>query len=289
MVLRIVLFLFIAAGLGGMGFVAWTVMNPTMTVQQEAGPPPAPVVVNVLTAARSLPVGATLTPEDVAMASLAPSAVPEGAEIDSPSTRARLNGALVQRPLDAGQVIIAADLVFAGQHGALATLLSPGMRAVTIGVDAVSGGGGLLTPGDHVDVLLTQIRTEEATPTGHKVSAELVLADLRVAAVDQRLRQGSVADVKDPIVPRTVTLEASDLDAQRLNVAGQLGHLSLVIRPALPDTASRPSVAAVTATDALGPVVWSNEASQALGAPAIAAVKTIRVFRGPGDEKEFRY
>jgi pilus assembly protein CpaB len=289
MVLRLVLFLFIIAGLGGMGFVAWTVMNPSVTPQQEAGPAPAPIFVNALTAARSLPVGSALTPEDLAMAPFPPSAVPGGAQIDSAPARLRLDGALVQRALAAGQVITAADLVIAGQHGALATLLLPGKRAATIAVDAVSGGGGLLTPGDHVDVLLTQTRTEPTTPAGHKVSAELVLADLRVVAVDQRLRQGSLADAKDAVVPHTVTLEASDLEVQRLNVAGQLGHLALVIRPALPDTATAPATAAIAATDGLGPVIWSNEASQALGVPAIAPAKTIRVFQGPGEEKEFHY
>ena len=64
-------------------------------------------------------------------------------------------------------------------------MLRPGIRAVTIGVDAITGISGLIWPGDHVDLILTQ---EIARPgsTDKSVVSETVLTDVRVIAVDQR-------------------------------------------------------------------------------------------------------
>jgi pilus assembly protein CpaB len=288
MVLRIILFLIILLGLGGFCAVGWILLNPEAPAQQEAAAPTV-AMVNALTAARSLPIGTVLGADDLAVLAVAANAVSATTEIDTPAARLRLNGALVQRSLAAGQPITADDVVFGGQHGALAILLQPGMRAATIAVDAASGGAGLLTPGDHVDVVLTQTHADPATPPGRKVSAELVLSNLRVIAVDQRLRQGALPDAKDATVPKTVTLETSDLQAQRLDVAGQLGRLGLIVRPA---TASVPPPGDAADLPAPGVVIWSADASNALGSPPPAPApigKTIHVFRGPSDDKEFKF
>jgi pilus assembly protein CpaB len=291
MVLRIALFLFIALGAVGFGIVAWMVLNPAVAPEQQAATPAA-IVVNALTAAHALPIGTTIAPEDLAVAPISASAVPSDVELDTPATRGRLVGSLVQHSIASGQPITASDLVLAGSHGALAIMLRPGMRAATIAVDAASGAN-LLVPGDYVDVLLTQTRTDPATPAARKVSTEMVVSGMRVVAVDQRFRQGPVLDPKELGLPHTITLETSEDQAQRLDVAEQLGHLTFIVRPASFDPTSQP-VAENTAAArdrTLGPVVWSNDASQALAAPVPVTpdTKTIHVFRGPTDEKEFKF
>ena len=84
-----------------------------------------------------------------------------------------------------------------GDHGFLAAVLKQGMRAVTVGVDAVSGTAGLIWPGDRVDVILTQSMDDPKLPPGRRVAAETVLQDARVIAIDQVLVQGGVPDAPD--------------------------------------------------------------------------------------------
>ena len=65
-------------------------------------------------------------------------------------------GAMVRQTLLQHQVVLPADIMRPGDHGFLAAVLTPGRRATSVGVDAVSGTAGLIWPGDHVDVILTQ-------------------------------------------------------------------------------------------------------------------------------------
>ncbi len=71
------------------------------------------------------------------------------------------------------------------------------MRATTVGVDAVSGTAGLIWPGDHVDVLLTQVTEDQTLPASRRASAETVLGDVRVIAIDQQLMQGATGNSTD--------------------------------------------------------------------------------------------
>ena len=76
--------------------------------------------------------------------------------MDTPAARTELFGAMVRRNLATGDVVLSADALNPGDRGFLAAVLGPGMRAVTVGVDAVSGLAGLIWPGDRVDLILTQ-------------------------------------------------------------------------------------------------------------------------------------
>jgi pilus assembly protein CpaB len=155
------------------------------------------------------------------------------------------------------------------------------MRAVTVGVDAVSGTAGLIWPGDSVDVILTESLPDHAAPPGRQVAAETVLADVRVIAIDQRLVEGST-----PVDPtgkdaRTVTLEVTAAQAERVAVATRLGHLSLAVRAADTGQSDASHEAGTT---------WAGDVS-----PALASQRThdapdiVRVFQGSADGKEFRF
>ncbi len=109
--------------------------------------------------------------------------------------------------------------------------LQPGMRAVTITVDTGTGAGDLLGPGDRVDLILTQTLTDQSLPAAHRVAAETVLSDVRVLAIDQKLVLGAAAPAMDRS-NRTVTLEVTESQAQRISVASLLGHLSVSVRSA---------------------------------------------------------
>jgi pilus assembly protein CpaB len=113
----------------------------------------------------------------------------------------------------------------------MAAVLSPGMRAVTINVDAASGSSGLIWPGDRVDLILTQMNNDPGAALGRRVSAHTVLTNVRVVAVDSQLvsapnRNTAGLDAQN----RTVTLEVDEDQAQRVSVGMRLGRLSVSVR-----------------------------------------------------------
>jgi pilus assembly protein CpaB len=96
------------------------------------------------------------------------------------------------------------------------------MKAVTIRVNDVEGVGGFVQPADRVDVVLTrQIDKGSAT-------TEVVLQNTKVQAVDQ------IADERTAkaAVPKSVTLEVSTVEAQKIWLASSVGNLSLLLRKA---------------------------------------------------------
>jgi pilus assembly protein CpaB len=114
------------------------------------------------------------------------------------------------------------------------------------------------------------------------VSGETVLHDVRVLAIDRQLIQGATSESPEAQTARTVTLEVTPADAERVVVAERLGHLSL-------------AVVAVTQTSSSGtqptgsPVTWGGDVSSALrGGPSNDGT-TVRLFQGPTDSKDIKF
>ncbi|WP_428487442.1 Flp pilus assembly protein CpaB [Rhodopila sp.] len=294
MLLRIALFALMAAGLAGFGAVAWisTRSPPPPSVAAAAVAPP--VKVSVLAAAHTLRPGVLLKPDDLTAAVVAQSAVPEGARLDTPANRADLLGAMLRRNVLAGEVLLPIHVMRAGDRGFLAAVLGPGMRATTVGVDAVTGSAGLIWPGDHVDLILTETIDNPAAPLGRRVAGETVLHNVRVIAIDQELMQGATAPTPGSTFNasqgRTVTLEVSPEDAERVAVATRLGHLSLSVISA--DTPSVPvKPASVIQAAAPAPVTWGGDVSTALraGPKGDATNAMLHVYEGSAEGKEFHF
>jgi pilus assembly protein CpaB len=154
------------------------------------------------------------------------------------------------------------------------------MRGITIGVDATSGSAGLIWPGDRVDVILTQTLGDAGVPIGRRVAAETVLRNTRVIAIDQQLMQGA-APVGADVQSRTVTLEVSAEQAERLSVAMRLGRLSLSLRSATePTDLNEPQPRPI----------WARDVSPALGSEAAPATENVvRIFQGGAQAKEFKF
>ncbi len=293
MFLRIMAVLLGLLGLAGIGLALISAQKPAPApapqVVAAPAPPPAPVPKpRILVAARALRAGALLLMEDVAAADAPTHQPPAGSYIDTIAARSSLRGAMIRRSLNPGEPIIAGDVLNPGDRGFLAAVLGAGMRAVTIGVDPVSGTAGLIWPGDHVDVVLTQAIDEKDQPVEHRVSGETILTNVRVIAVDQQLVEGGQGTQANPTAVasanRTVTLEATPFDAERVAVAARLGRLSLAVRAAaddrpaadseVPDTASVPPPAPPA-------VAWSSDVSPALRGKS----GSIRVNRGKDVEE----
>lgn len=218
----------------GLGLIGYQAVKPpgAMPVAAGADPEIPPVTVDVLAATRSVPAGTLMKEEDFAKRAIASSDVPNGALLDTPDLRAGLHGALLRRYLEAGSILLTGDILQPRDRGFLAAVLAPGARAISVGVDAVSGNGGLIWPGDRVDVILTQQMDEKDTPLSKRIVGETVMADVRVVAVDQSITQGAVASSDNATgrLARTITLEVTPQQAERAAVADRLGKLTLTIR-----------------------------------------------------------
>ncbi len=231
--LRVLVIAVVGMFLGGFAVVVYAGL--------QTAPPPAPVAqakVTVIAAAHPVRAGSLLQPGDLGVHELPADQVPAGAHRDTTEGRNALVGAMVRRTLDEKEVIAADDVLRPGDRGFLAAVLQPGTRAVSVEVDAVSGEAGLIWPGDRVDLILTQTIEGTDQSLGHRVAGEMVLADVRVIAVDQQLIQGGQANgLLEGRTPssRTITLEVTPQDASRIAVATRLGKLQVVLRAAQPD------------------------------------------------------
>src|SRR5207253_5750520 len=107
----------------------------------------------------------------------------EGAADSDPR---RLLGTVVRYQITAGQPITRGALVGPQDRGFLAAALGPGMRAITVPVNASAGVAGFVFPGDHVDMVLTQTVTGGGDGPPLKVG-ETIIRNLRVLATDQRI------------------------------------------------------------------------------------------------------
>lgn len=292
MFLRIVIFTMLAFGLGGFGVVAYLATRPAPAVPvievarapEPVRPPPEAPKASILVAGKALRAGSLIRPEDLTTQVLAPNAVPAGAIAATQEGRLSVAGAMLRRSYQPNEPLIAGTMLQTTDRGFLATVLAPGTRAVSVAVDPVLSGGGLVWPGDHVDMLLTQSIETPNTSLGRRVVGETVLTDLRVVAVDRALVQGAVSDTSDVTSgatgPRTVTVEVTPPQAERLAVASRIGRLALSIR------------AVTTALDEQGdltrPAVWAKDVSTVLGDQP-AASSGVSVFGGSADKKEYKF
>jgi pilus assembly protein CpaB len=282
MVFRLGLFLVLVVALIAVSIFGISIIDQSKQQHVVAAPPAE----QILVASGLLQAGSLLQPTDLSAASVPVSAVPDGATLDTPANRSALIGSMIRTPISPGSPILASAVIHPGDHGFLAAVLAPGMRAVTVGVDAVSGAAGLIWPGDHVDILLTQTLDDPSVPLGRRIAAEVVLQDVRVIATGQQLVQGQVtADPsKAPAPPATtVTLEVTADQAERCEVATHLGPLSLVVQSSQPLPASaQVSVAAP---------VWADQVSPALSNvhPVSPVISTVHVFQGDSGGEDFSF
>jgi len=231
-VLRLVAVLMLLLTATGLGVVAFRAARPAPVAEAAPPPPPPPPPqAKILVAARALPAGTLLKDEDLREAEMAPDAVPADAvPAGSTGEAATMRGTLLRQYREAGAPILRGDVLRPRDRGFLAAVLRPGRKAVSIGVDAVTGASGLIWPGDLVDVILVQELDAALAPVSRRVVAETVLTALRVIAVDQQIVQGATGDEAPRAVARTVTLEVSTAEAERVAVAERLGRLTLAVR-----------------------------------------------------------
>jgi pilus assembly protein CpaB len=254
-------------GLGAVAFVTGITLAvvwlkapaATVVAEKPVAPPQA-----VLSAARNLRAGTLLRADDLRWVELPTTGAPPDSFVRGQATETDVLGAATRREFHLDEALVADQLIKPTDPGFLPAVLAPGMRATSIAVDVAEGGAGLLTPGDRVDVILTQTFTDARLSESQRSVSETILPNLRIIAIDQTThvpgmaRPGAIQApvTAEPRLPKTVTLEVSVHQAEMLTVAGQLGKLQLTLR-SLADATERASSGPEAPT-------WASEVSPAL-------------------------
>ena len=229
---RTVLTLLVSLSIAGL---AALVANTWITQRLGTGEK-SEALAQVVSAAVDIPVGTKIEATHIKMLSLPSAAVSPG----NVTVLEDALGKVAVQPLYAGEILLERRLAEYAGGGALAAVIEPGRRALTVRVNDVIGVAGFLAPGSRVDV----VATRRAGRSGGNVSNTLV-ENLKVLAVDQTVS----TDKNDPVVVRAVTLEVSPEEAEQLVKATEEGKVQLTLRNPLdvavtPAPAAEPEVAA---------------------------------------------
>lgn len=182
--------------------------------------------VPVVVAAVDIPYGGKLDPAKLVVERLPPTAAPKGAYADPGQILRQPGGPpIALTPIVAHEPVLASKLSGPGARPTVAAAISEGMRAYTIGVSEVAGGGGHILPGDRIDVLLTHDPSASETAQRRMVT-DVVLQDVRVLGMDLNADPSST----QPAAAHTATLEVTVQDAEKLALAAQSGTLSMALR-----------------------------------------------------------
>lgn len=192
---------------------------------------------SVVVAAVSIPFGRTIEAKDLRMMQLPPEAVPEGsfAKIED------VVGRVSSQSLYAGEVVLTGRVAEHLGGSALAAVLEPGMRAITVRVDDVAGVAGFLLPGNLVDIV-----SSKRSGGQREVESRTILQQIKVLAVDQIATQ----ERDSPVIVRAVTLAVTPRQAERLFEATQEGKVQLTLRNPLDESVSEAQEIAAKAAPA---------------------------------------
>lgn len=220
----------IALGLAVLfGVLAVVLVNRWMSTRVDAPQEEARgqmVLTKIVVAAANLNIGTRLSADNLALAEWPKANVPQGAF----SEIGQVEGRVVISKMIAGTPIRAAELAAPGSGAGLVATIKPGMRAMAIRVDEVVGVGGFIMPNTFVDV----IEIDSQSPTSR---ARTILEKVEVLAIAQE----TYNEDGKPKVVRTVTLELSPQDAEKMAQTTHKGPIQLVLRNPLDEVVEPPA------------------------------------------------
>ena len=223
---RTLIFLFLAVGTAAL---AATFVRSWMHAQQAASnkvePTETVVATEVLVAKHAIPAGMFIKAEDLRWQVWPDGALAEGYVTKANGSLDAFTGAVVKIGFSTGEPLTESRVAKPGDRGFFAAVLAPGNRAVALAVNPVTGVSGFVLPGDRVDVLLTHAFEEKGAERSI-TATETVLQDIRVIAIDQSPND----NVTEAVLAKTVTLEATPKEAEKLNLVAQMGKVSLALR-----------------------------------------------------------
>lgn len=241
----------IVLAIGIVALLAGTIIGSIWLRQLTArNAPTAAPKVFVMTATKNLSSGTLMHLEDMSWVGIDPATQKKNYIVQGAASIEDYEGALVRRDFHADEAFTSDSLLKSSDRNFLSAALTPGYRALTLPIEAQQSSSGLVLPGDRVDVILTQNLGDAAPDPGHRVVSQTLLYNVRVVAVEQALTTAAKIEQPTPPigprliaearVPKTITLEVSETQAQKLLVATQLGKVDLVERALVMGAVSNP-------------------------------------------------
>lgn len=173
---------------------------------------------DLVIAGRPLSVGLTIKSTDVKVIKVPKSSFPKGAftKPEDVLDRPVVSNILLEEPILDGR------LAQRGSGTGLAPVIPVGMRAVTVRVNDVVGVAGYVLPGMRVDILIT------GNPPGNRNRVtKTVLQNLTVLSAGKTMQTDQTGK---PVDAPNVTLLVTPVQAETLTLAGNEGHIQLVLR-----------------------------------------------------------
>jgi pilus assembly protein CpaB len=214
---------------------------------------------SVVIATQDIGAGKHITSDMVKLRTIAVNAVHPEAYTDAES----VVGKVARYPIAADEQVLANKVTSsylattAGGDVPLAYIVPEGMRALAVDVEQVISAGGLVLPGDFVDVILVVVVKSELPPPLDESHLSLtILQNIEVLAIDQEMAEvvpedstdgeedGSAADGAEVVSQRvpidqpdpnpdaiTATLAVTPDQAQILAMADEFADIRLTLRP----------------------------------------------------------
>jgi pilus assembly protein CpaB len=197
----------------------------------------------VLVATSDLELGQAITPQMLQAVAWPSGALPVGAFNDVKTVQGRV----VRTSIYKGEPVLEPKLAPEGTKAGLDSVIKAGHRAITVKVNEVVGVAGFLAPGSFVD-LLVNIQDDR-----ERAISRVVLERIMVLAVAQEARRPDETRAR---VVNAVTLEVTPGQAEKIDLARNVGTLSLMLRNQV-DTLDQ-ATAGITRKD-----LFSDDASAA--------------------------
>ena len=185
--------------------------------------------IDVIVAAKDLPEGTTLDASLVKMAQV-PERFVQPYVARSPSD---VIGLITMAPVAEGEQVMLNKIrrpEAVPKDATLASLTPKGKRAVTIGVDIMTGVGGFVRPGDMVDILWTIQVPEGGQSQGQQLATITLFQDVPVLAVGEEMAGRAKGGKRTAASEYAVTLALTPQETSFLLFAREQGRVQLSLR-----------------------------------------------------------
>src|SRR5213594_5254199 len=206
--------------------IAWmTALLLSWWVYKKTTAPQLRDLITVAAAAHDLAIGRRIQADDLKLVTLDRKDLPRGVFVKTSDVVDRA----VAVPIVAGEIVLNGKLAPKGSGEGLTALIEPGMRAVSVQVNEISGVSGFIQPGTRVDVLFTR------TFSNGDAATITILQNVKVLAYGRQLDPSAKVDQRDTNRPTVATLLVTQEEAQKVVLAQQRGRIQLVLRNGLDD------------------------------------------------------
>lgn len=199
----------------------------------------------------------------------------------------RVVGRLALAPIAKGEYILLNKTTISGQETSLSSKIPRGKRAITVSIDSISSVGGMIRPGDHVDIVgmvPLPVMTQEGKQASQMTTLPL-FQDVLVLAVGQDFSAIPAAKKEGQVSP-AITFALAPQEANIITFVQEQGRIRLILRSP-EDTQIQPATPASwdTVLRTVMPQAFIEQPKEQERLPP-PSTKKVEIYRGT--QKEVR-